>query len=75
VSYISNCLVAELLRRNQNGCVFVFEQEHHELGRLCLARVVTDGVNVVGTFIKGLPGREGYGLSPFTPMTMLPSST
>src|SRR5215469_6689784 len=52
----------KLLHRNQNRCILVFEQDHQELGWHRLARVATNGVNIVGTLVKRLSGREGYGL-------------
>jgi hypothetical protein len=52
-----------LLHRNQNRRIFVFEQEHQELGRCRLACIVTNGVNIVGAFVKRLSGRKSYGLS------------
>jgi len=55
-------LAPKLLHRNQNRCIFVFEQEHQELGWHRLARVATNGVNIVGAFVERLSGREGYGL-------------
>jgi hypothetical protein len=51
-----------LLHRNQNRCIFVFEQDYEELGWHRLARVATNCVNIVGAFVKRLSGREGYGL-------------
>ena len=52
-----------LLHRNQNRRIFVFEQEHQELGGFRLACVAANGVNIVGAFIKRLSRRKSYGLS------------
>src|SRR6516164_8977029 len=51
--------VASLLR-DQDGRALVLEEEHHELGRLRLARVAADGVNVVRTFVESVAGLERH---------------
>jgi len=55
-------LASKLLHRDQDGCIFVLKQEYKEFGWGCLACIVTNGVNIVGPFIKHLPGSHGYGL-------------
>ena len=37
-----------LLHRNLNRSIFVFEQEHHELGRFRRACILTNRVSIVG---------------------------
>ena len=49
----------DLLHWNQNGCILVFEKKYQELGWHCLAGIATNGVNVVGAFVKSLSSREG----------------
>src|SRR6476646_2764281 len=43
--------------------VLVLEEEDHELGRLCLARVAPDGVNVRRSLVERLTRGERHGLA------------
>src|SRR5712691_11762784 len=50
----------DLVRRHQYGSAFVFHEEHDEFRRFGLARVPPNDVNIRGTFIEGLAGRQSH---------------
>ena len=50
----------DLVDRYQHRSAFLLNQKHYEFRRFGLARVSPDDVNIRGTFIKGLTGRQRH---------------
>jgi hypothetical protein len=53
------------LDRDQRRSRLVLDEHHDELGRVGVAGVPADGVDVVGAFVEGLSGRQGDFLAAF----------
>src|SRR5262245_1459374 len=45
---------------NEHGSAIVLDQKDEELGRLRIARVPPDGVDIVGTLVERLPRCQGH---------------
>src|SRR5215469_18155885 len=53
----------DLVDRYQHRSAFLLNHKHYEFRRFGLARVSADDVNIRGTFIEGLTGRQRHFLS------------
>src|SRR5262249_50102586 len=56
----ANSWTVDLVRRHQYGSAFVLHKEHDEFRRFGLAGVSPHDVNIRGTFIEGLTGRQSH---------------
>ena len=56
-------VILVLVGRNQHRSAFVLHEEHDEFRGFGLASVPPNNVDIIGTFIKSLTGRQGRFLS------------